>query len=77
MDSLLKKWRLRRIANLADRTPESVESDIKGLVLDQVNREPGISWAHTIPKPKNMEAYVDKLTAVEIKKVYSILFKAN
>ena len=73
MKRLLKKWRLNKIAKWAGRTPELVESNIKSMVLDSVNKEPGISWANTIYRDKNIDSYIDRLTCKEIKKVYKIL----
>ena len=73
MKILLKKWRLNKIAEWAGRTPESVESDIKSLVMESVNREPGVSWANTVYRDKNIDSYIDRLTYKEIKRVYKIL----
>ena len=75
MKLLLKKWRLNKIAEWAGRTPDSVESDIKSMVMESVNREPGISWANTVykNKNKNIDSYIDRLTYKEIKRVYRIL----
>ena len=73
MKNLLKKWRVAKIARWAGRTRESVESDIKSMVMESVNREPGISWANTVYRDKNIDSYIDRLTYKEIKKVFKIL----